>query len=79
MTDNRSCVGKHFARAILFLNMAQTLSVFNIRPRKDEHGRTVPPPVEFIGGHIRYGNSVSCASVDVLTGTLFAPQAAVRL
>ena len=49
-----SCVGKHFARAILFLNMAHTLSVFNIRPVKDENGNPVPPPVAFVGGHIRY-------------------------
>ncbi|KAH9934393.1 cytochrome P450 [Fomitopsis serialis] len=49
----RTCVGEHFAQAIMFLNMAHTLAVFDLRPAKDANGVPRPPAVAWRGGHIR--------------------------
>ncbi|KAI0748083.1 cytochrome P450 [Daedaleopsis nitida] len=56
----RTCVGEHFAQAIMFLNMAHALAVFDIRPANDAHGVPRPPVVAWTGGHIRRPCQFEC-------------------
>ncbi|KAI0696990.1 cytochrome P450, partial [Cerioporus squamosus] len=56
----RTCVGKHFAHAILFLYFAHALAVFNIRLAKDANGERVPPVIAWTGIHIRQLRDFEC-------------------
>ncbi|KAG9090639.1 hypothetical protein FRC06_000946 [Ceratobasidium sp. 370] len=42
----RSCPGIHFAEATLFITMCTLLMVFDIRPKRDEHGNEMLPEVK---------------------------------
>ena len=50
----RACPGIHFAHAMMFLNIAHVLSVFDIRPCTSAEGEFEIPPLEFDTGHLRY-------------------------
>ena len=48
----RVCPGKGLANQSGWLLIAQTLSAFNIRERKDQHGNKIPIPTEGVPGFI---------------------------
>ncbi|KAL5500839.1 hypothetical protein ACEPAH_9226 [Sanghuangporus vaninii] len=43
----RICPGRHFAEAFLWIAMASILSVFDVLPIQDEHGKDILPKVDF--------------------------------
>ncbi|TFY83605.1 hypothetical protein EWM64_g397 [Hericium alpestre] len=46
----RVCPGRNFAMSTLYMTVACLLSVFNIRPKKDEHGKDIPVNVTYTDG-----------------------------
>jgi len=48
----RFCPGYHMAQSLIFIIVAQILSIFDIDPPKDENGVEVIPPADFEMGHI---------------------------
>jgi hypothetical protein len=50
----RACPGSHLAQASMFLSIAQTLALFNIKRARDQSDREVVPSAEWITGTIRY-------------------------
>ena len=53
----RVCPGKAFAEANLWLIMANTIAVMDIRRSLDENGNPITPTGEFEPGAIRYENA----------------------
>jgi cytochrome P450 len=49
----RACPGSHLAQASLFLSIAQTLALFDIKRTRDQSGNEVVPSAEWITGTIR--------------------------
>ncbi|CUA74813.1 O-methylsterigmatocystin oxidoreductase [Rhizoctonia solani] len=50
----RICPGMHFAHASLFINVATILSVFNIRPTKNERDEDIIPKAELAPGALAF-------------------------
>ena len=50
----RACPGSHLAQASVFLAIAQTLALFNIKRVHDQNDKEVVPLAEWITGTIRY-------------------------
>ena len=54
----RGCPGKAFAEANLWLVIANTIAVMDLRKALDEDGNPITPIGEFGPGAIRYGGSI---------------------
>ncbi|KAF5387184.1 hypothetical protein D9615_001583 [Tricholomella constricta] len=50
----RSCPGRDFANANMFITLAMTLSVFQIEKGRDENGVEIEPRCEFEGGTVSH-------------------------
>lgn len=48
----RSCLGRFFADAVIYITIAHMLSVFNIRNAKDASGKDIPVKLEYITGMV---------------------------
>ncbi|KAL8982136.1 MAG: hypothetical protein Q9205_003262 [Flavoplaca limonia] len=48
----RSCAGRFFADASIYITVAQMLSVFQIRKTTDSHGKEVPVKLEAVAGMV---------------------------
>ncbi|KAF9697158.1 hypothetical protein EKO04_005122 [Ascochyta lentis] len=48
----RSCAGRFFADASVYITIAQMLAVFNIRKDKDVHGNEIPVKLECVAGMV---------------------------
>lgn len=57
----RICPGKDFADESVFLTIAMTLAVFDIRKAKDECGNAIEPISSFQSGILSRPNAFSCA------------------
>ena len=49
----RACPGTHLAQSSIFLSIAQTLALFNIKRARDQNGNEIIPPAEWVTGTIR--------------------------
>jgi len=56
----RSCPGFHFALSSVFLNVAQVLACFDIKPTLDINGHSKLPPLDFVTGHLRSPAEFAC-------------------
>ncbi|KAI0056372.1 cytochrome P450 [Artomyces pyxidatus] len=56
----RTCPGKNFALASLFINMTSILFAFNIGRAKDDDGVETIPPAEFTDGHVSHPVPFKC-------------------
>ncbi|KAF9444744.1 cytochrome P450 [Macrolepiota fuliginosa MF-IS2] len=59
----RFCPAAQFSLSILFINITNIISVFNILPPVDASGQEVVPPLEYEFGHIRKLKPFQCQIV----------------
>ena len=53
-TLDRVCPGRYFADAMLFLNIASMLHVFNIKPPLDDYGQPIAIEPRMIDNFVSY-------------------------
>lgn len=60
----RECPGRHLADTILFLTIANTLAIFDIKRKTNENGAEIVPELRNYDGSIRYVTTRRVVSFD---------------